>query len=206
MQKIQSLKHPERVPTPEAIKSWKQNEHHYEPDFWEFQYEIYRYLQNIDNDKLAERYRGIHRNFYVLVRPERDVIPVNSFLSSWYWYRKEHQTRYEFYLRNLPLPVPLPSPRGDFAAPIRPKGPNSCDILRSVRYDKDVIPYASGDISCTLPREYKTEGSPYCRSASGSVSCSPRRRSEGYTKIQRGWFGSSQYSQVSRRPGAWWRR
>lgn len=129
MQKIQSLKHPERLPTPDAIKSWKQNEHDYEPDFWEFRYEIYRYLQNLDNDKLAERYRNIHRDFYVLVRPERDVIPVNSFLSSWYWYRKEHQTRYEFYLRNLPLPVPLPSPRGDFAAPIRPKGPNSCDIL-----------------------------------------------------------------------------
>jgi len=37
MQKIRSLKHPERLPTPDAIKSWKQNEHHYEPDFWEFQ-------------------------------------------------------------------------------------------------------------------------------------------------------------------------
>ena len=129
MQKIQSLRLPEKLPTPEALKSWNQNEHDYEPEFWEFQYEIYQYLKNIDNDKLTQRYRDIHRNFHVLVRPERDVIPVNSFLSSWYWYRKEHQTRYEFFLRSLPLPLSLPSPRGDFSAPARSKGPNSCDIL-----------------------------------------------------------------------------
>jgi hypothetical protein len=129
MQKIQSLKLPERLPTPEAIKSWKQNEHNYEPEFWEFQYQIYRYLKNIENGALVQRYRDIYRNFCILVREERDVIPVNSFLSSWYWYRKEHQMRYEFFLRNLSLPLPLPCPRGSFAAPVRPEGPNSCDII-----------------------------------------------------------------------------
>ncbi len=84
MQMIQSLKLPERLPTQEAIKSWKQNEHDYEPEFWEFQYQVYRYLKNIENGALVQRYRDIHRNFCVLVREERDVIPVNSFLSSWY--------------------------------------------------------------------------------------------------------------------------
>src|SRR3989304_297787 len=129
MQKIQSLELPERLPTPGALKSWNQNEHDYEPEFWEFRYEIYRYLKNVADDKLDERYRDLHRNFCILVRPELHVIPVNSFLSSWYWYRKEHQTRYEYFLRNRPLPLSLPCPRGDFSAPIRPKGPNSCDII-----------------------------------------------------------------------------
>ncbi len=129
MQKIQSLELPEQLPTSGALKYWGQNEHDYEPEFWEFQYDIYRYLKNVDNANMDERYRDVHRNFCILVRPERHVIPVNSFLSSWYWYRKEHQTRYEYFLRNRPLPLPLPCPRGDFSAPARPKGPNSSDIL-----------------------------------------------------------------------------
>jgi hypothetical protein len=135
MQKIQSLELPEQLPTSGALKSWGQNKHDYEPEFWEFHYDIYRYLKNVDDDKLDERYRDVHRNFRILVRPEeRHVIPVNSFLSSWYWYRKEHQTRYEYFLRNRPLPLPLPSPREDFSVPAPPKGPNSCDIL--FRYGK----------------------------------------------------------------------
>lgn len=129
MKKIETLKLPEQLPTPSALKSWGQNEHNYEPEFWEFQYEIGRYLKNVGDDKLDERYRDLHRNFCILVRPERHVIPINSFLSSWYWYRKEHQTRYEYFLRKRPLPLPLPWPRGDFLAPVRPKGPNSSDIL-----------------------------------------------------------------------------
>lgn len=129
MPKIQSLELPKQLPTPGALKSWNQNEHDYEPEFWEFQYKTYRYLKNVADDKLNERYRDLHRNFCILVRPERHVIPINSFLSSWYWYRKEYQTRYEFFLRNNPLPLPLPCPRGNFTAPIRPAGPNSCDIL-----------------------------------------------------------------------------
>lgn len=129
MQKIQSLELPERLPTLGALKSCGQNAHDYEPEFWEFQYDLYRYLENIANDKLDERYRDIHRNFCILVQPERHIIPLDSGLSSWYWYRKEHQTRYEFFLRKLPLPLPLPYPRGNFIAPIRSKGPNSCDII-----------------------------------------------------------------------------
>lgn len=129
MQKIPSLELPNNMPTPGALTSWKQNEHDYEPEFWGFQYEIYRYLRNVEDDKLDERYREIHRNLVILARPERHVIPINSFLSSWYWYRKEHQTRYEYFLRKRPLILPPPFPRGAFSAPIRPKGPNSCDII-----------------------------------------------------------------------------
>ena len=130
MQKIQSLELPEQLPSSRALKSCGQNQHDYEPEFWEFHYDICRYLKNVDADKLDERYRDLHRNFRILARPEgRHIIPVHSFLSSWYWYRKEHQTRYEYFLRNRPLPLPLPSPREDFSALVRSKSPNSCDIL-----------------------------------------------------------------------------
>ena len=129
MQKIQLLDLPKQMPTQGAMKSCKQNEHNYDPEFWEFQYETYRYLKNVEIDKLDERYLEIYRNLFILVRHERHVIPVDSFLSSWYWYRKEHQIRYEYFLRNRPLPLPLPAPRGVFHAPVRPKGPNYCDII-----------------------------------------------------------------------------
>lgn len=156
MQRIPSLELPEQLPTPIALKSWKQNEHNYEPEFWEFQYEVYRYLKNIADDKLDERYRDLHRNFCILVRPERHVIPVNSFLSSWYWYRKEHQTRYEYFLRNRPLPISLPCPRGDFAAPVRPKYPNSCDIIFRYGDSQFMKPFVeTGEIRISPASVYK---------------------------------------------------
>ena len=156
MQKIQSLELPEQLPTPGALKSWGQNEHDYEPEFWEFQYDRYRYLKNVDNDKLDDRYGDVHRNFCILVRSERDVIPVNTFLSSWYWYRKEHQTRYEYFLRNRPLPLPLPCPRGDFSAPVRPKGPNSSDILFRYGNSQFMKPFIQrGEIRISPASEYK---------------------------------------------------
>lgn len=156
MQKIQSLELPKQLPMPNALKSWTQNEHDYEPEFWEFQYQRYRYLKNIADDKLDERYRDLHRNFCILVRPERHVIPVNSFLSSWYWYRKEHQTRYEYLLRNRLPPIPLPCPRGDFVAPIRPKGPNSCDIVFRYGESQFMKPFVeSGEIRISPASVYK---------------------------------------------------
>jgi hypothetical protein len=75
------------------MKSLGTNIHNYEPDFWEFQYEICRYLGGMDPDQLAKRYRAIVRNFHVFVRPESDVIPIECLFGSWYWYRKEHQRR-----------------------------------------------------------------------------------------------------------------
>jgi len=156
MQKIQPLEPPEQLPTLGTLKSWGQNEYDYEPEFWELQYEICRYLKNVADDILDERYRDLHRNFCILVRPERHIIPVNSFLSSWYWYWKEHQTRYEFFLRNLPLPLPLPCPRGNFTAPLRPKGPNSCDIVFRYGNSQFMKPFVeSGEIRISPASVYK---------------------------------------------------
>jgi hypothetical protein len=52
-------------------------------------------------------------------------------LSSWYWYRKEYQTRLEFALRNHPLHRPLPVITAPdlSAAPARPRSPNAGDVL-----------------------------------------------------------------------------
>lgn len=129
MQILDSLKLPDELPTEEALRSWGQNIHDYEPEFWELQYDNYRYLKNINHEQLFERYRNIRRNFLVLTGKIRNVIPINSFLSSWYWYKKEHQTRYEFFLRNLPMQVPPPQPRDTIPIKYRTKGPNSCNIL-----------------------------------------------------------------------------
>ena len=48
----------------------------------------------MDDDRLVKRYSEIARNMAALVSEDRYVIPIRSFLSAWYWYRKEHQTRY----------------------------------------------------------------------------------------------------------------
>ncbi len=156
MQKIDSLTLPNILPHEKAIKSLGQNIHNYEPEFWEFSYETQRYLKNINEEKLIERYRHLCRNFHVLTSSERHNIPVNSFLSSWYWYLKEHQTRYEFHLRGLPLPNQPPQPRAEFTKPFRPKSPNACDIIfryGDLKYMKQIVD--EGKIRISPASKYK---------------------------------------------------
>ncbi|MDF1589218.1 MAG: hypothetical protein P1P93_08715 [Gammaproteobacteria bacterium] len=129
MQKLDSLTLPKILPHEKALKSLGQNVHNYEPEFWEFFYETDRYLKNVDEKKLISRYSDLCRNFRVLTSAERHIIPINSFLSSWYWYLKEHQTRYEFYLRGIPLPNEPPIPRDQAIKPYSSKSPNACDII-----------------------------------------------------------------------------
>jgi len=97
--RVPSLVLPTTLPTRAAIRSWGDNLHNYEPEFWEFQYEVYRYLRGVAPLALADRYQTLIRNMRALIASERHVIPIQSFLSSWYWYRKEHQTRLEFAMR-----------------------------------------------------------------------------------------------------------
>lgn len=80
---IESLPLPKMLPHPDAIKSWGENEHSYEPEFWEFQYQVYRYLGRIGENELIARYDDILRNMNAVVSKDRDVIPIVSFLSSW---------------------------------------------------------------------------------------------------------------------------
>jgi hypothetical protein len=138
MLRVPALQLPEVLPHPDAIKSWGEYHHSYEPEFWEFQYETYRYLGRVTEGALVTRYRAISANMRALVSSERHVIPIVSFLSSWYWFRKEHQTRLEFLLRKAELPLEPGSILRDRTVgsrgPIRPRNPNAGDVL--YRYGK----------------------------------------------------------------------
>ena len=128
---------PAVLPAADVIASMKDNRHSYEPEVWEFQYQSFRYLEDVSDQELTSRYRGLLRNLSALATADRNVIPIQSFLSAWYWLRKEHQTRLEFYLRKIATPErPLSglgttNPR---SAPIRPAYPNAGDVL--FRYGK----------------------------------------------------------------------
>lgn len=132
MIKVPSLALPDQLPHPDAIQSWRQNRYSYDPQGWELEYEGYRYLGRLPNDELADRYESILRNMRALISPDRHVIPSITFLSSWYWYRKEHQTRLEFFLRGTSPPMtppakPLDNPQPN--APVRPRSPNAGDVV-----------------------------------------------------------------------------
>lgn len=160
MQIIESLDLPKIYPSARAIKSSKQNIHNYEPEFWEFFYDIKRYLQHVTTDELIQRYKDLCRNFKVLTNAERHVIPNNSFLSSWYWYLKEHQTRYEFHLRGIEIPCGLPTPRSQIAKPSSPKGPNSCDIIFRYGEEKYMRKFVDqGKIRISPASKYKSGNS-----------------------------------------------
>ena len=102
---IERLVLPKSYPTPEAMKSWSQNEHNYHPDLWDLEYVPHRYLSGMTDSALQDRYRAIIRNMRSYTEPERDRIPIISYQSSWYWFRKEYQTRLEFALREIEQPT-----------------------------------------------------------------------------------------------------
>lgn len=128
---IERLPLPSTLPHSRALVSHKENELHYHPDLWELEYATYRHLGRVNADDLRSRYDSIVRNMCAIVSEERHVIPIRSFLSSWYWYRKEHLTRLEFAIRGLPLhrALPIIDVRDLSAAPARPRGPNAGDVL-----------------------------------------------------------------------------
>jgi len=129
---VPSLILPDTLPSDEAIKSGKETRHDYDPEFWEFRYKLYRYLERVPDDELEARYLGILKNMRAIISRDRHVIPIGTFLSSWYWYRKEHQTRYEFYLRGVELPTEHPEGVLDNLqpnAPARPRHPNAGDLI-----------------------------------------------------------------------------
>lgn len=78
------------------------------------------------------RYVDLVRNFKFLVSADRYAIPSPSFLSSWYWHRKEHQTRLELHSRLIQPPVA--PPQAVFREPLsseprRPLYPNAGNVL-----------------------------------------------------------------------------
>lgn len=128
---VDSLPLPSDLPSDQAMKSWGEGKSSYDPEFWEFQYRINRYLCRVDDDQIVARYANIVRNMRSIISDDRNIIPIFSFLSSWYWYRKEFQTRLEFAQRNMPLRQDTPTigKRDLNAAPARPRSPNASNVL-----------------------------------------------------------------------------
>lgn len=126
---IPPLPLPRSLPHPSAIASTGSNPDHYAPEFWENGYRTRRYLGRVSLCELELRYKSILQNLVTLVAEERDVIPLTSALSSWYWFRKEHQTRLEFHLRQAPVPVPHLPLYSVRIGPTKPEFPNAGDVL-----------------------------------------------------------------------------
>jgi hypothetical protein len=55
MLRVPDLTLPDMLPDPEAIRSWGQNRHSYEPEGWELEYACYRYLGRVSDDHLGHR-------------------------------------------------------------------------------------------------------------------------------------------------------
>jgi hypothetical protein len=150
---------PSILPDKRSLNSSTHNDVHYDPEFWELEYSIDRYLENISDKLLIQRYKDIARNFSRLVCEDRHSISINSFLSSWYWFRKEHHTRLEFHSRKFPLP----SVKFDFLSPDKyrqlpflPNRSNSGDMLfrfGSSKYMKPLI--EKGEIRIGAASQYK---------------------------------------------------
>jgi len=145
------------LPDPRALAPHKESATNYDPESWEVEYVAHRYLGRLDEPTLRTRYDNILRNMQAIVSSDRHVIPIRSFLSSWYWYRKEHQTRAEFSMRGLPLHrgLPIIATRDLSAAPARPGGPNKGDVL--FRYGKrkrlkEMVEF--GRLRITAARDY----------------------------------------------------
>ena len=123
---------PKTLPYPNAMQAPGFGPIFYESEIWELEYQSYRYLERMPDLELAARHQSIVRNMKALIAEERNAIPIQSFLSSWYWFRKEHQTRLEFHLRGAFCPLPTDLWLASDAlslAPARPKHPNAGDVL-----------------------------------------------------------------------------
>jgi len=127
---MRALDLPTSLPHPRAIASWGGGLHNYDPEFWELEYQTHRHLSRVTGADLEKRHASILRNMEVLGTADRDIIPIESFLSSWYWFRKEHQTRLEMVLRGTAVDVPIVRLRSPDRTSIpRPKWPNAGDVL-----------------------------------------------------------------------------
>lgn len=114
--RVPALALPATVPSAEALANCGQNAGAYEPWFWEIEYVTHRYLERSTDDGLHRRHGDIVKNLRRLAIATRDQVPSRFFQSSWYWYRKEHQTRLELHLRGL---VSVPAPDLNGARPVR---------------------------------------------------------------------------------------
>lgn len=101
--KVKSLILPQQIPDLCVLNSDNHNASNFNSEMWEFEYVCNRYLKGLSNDELKIRHRDIIRNMLHLVRIDRNKLPINNCMGSWYWFRKEYQTRLELFFRNITI-------------------------------------------------------------------------------------------------------
>lgn len=157
--KMEPLTLPRGYPTAEAMKSWNQNEHNYNPDLWALDYETRRYLSGMTENDLRDRHASIIRNMDSYTEPYRDAVPINSYQSSWYWHRKEYQTRLEFILRGADPPLcefaPAISNSGESEAEEIPNGNKFIFRYSKRKYMRQMI--EQGQIRFSPAERYDNE-------------------------------------------------
>jgi hypothetical protein len=113
------------------------SEMHYVPVTWEMAYQASPYLKRSSDSDICLRYASIVRGIEVLVDDGRNRIPISSFLSSWYWFKKEHECRLELHQRKLAIPgdpLTIAPGRRRLGAPLRTIRPNSGALLFRFTY------------------------------------------------------------------------
>lgn len=103
--KIVKLCLPQTLPTADIIRAHGNSEKNYEHEDWEIEYLFRRYLNRVEDSSLINRHHSIIRNLRTFDHPTRHRLPIQNWRSTWYWYRKEHETRLEFALRGVSVPT-----------------------------------------------------------------------------------------------------
>lgn len=98
---VDPLELPKIFPSQKALKSFNETLDNYNPHYWQNEYILQNYLQSVKPDELIKRYNEISENMLFYTEEKRDIIPIYSYDSSWYWYKKEFQTRIEIYKRKI---------------------------------------------------------------------------------------------------------
>jgi hypothetical protein len=76
-----------------------------DPELWRQVYSVHRYLQDLTDPQVDERYEIILNNKASFSRPEHIALkPLNRPESFWYWARREQELEEEFAIRQRPLP------------------------------------------------------------------------------------------------------
>jgi hypothetical protein len=115
-------------------------------------------LEDINDSELLQRHKEIIKNLLHIASEHRDIIPSVTTLSSWYWYRKEHQTRVEMALRGIDAPAPKNlNTHEDATRPVCPVGiPNGTKLLfkyGDFKHMKDMINF--GSVKFSPPQTFK---------------------------------------------------
>ena len=86
---------------PQHVENNPENKVFYTSENWIADCFNNNFLDFVSNEQLKERYSQVLKNYNVFVSPENDVIPIESFYSSWYWTRLLYQYKVIFSLRKL---------------------------------------------------------------------------------------------------------